>query len=343
MAPARSTLHEWQEDALLPDNDALNGAVSSAGDTSWVVDNSSRFRVNDIIRVEGSNETCLVTAINTGTETLTVTRSYGDTAAASSYADNSVIQILGTAALEGADAPTPRFTNRSRATNYTQIFSETAKVSGTMEAVNRIGVGNELDYQVEMRLKEQLRYLEKSVISGTQPDSTGQGSDTVGRSMDGIIEKLSTHTYTANSGTFASYGTDLTEPMLNLLIREVWENSNAPIDFILCNGFQKRKINGFLTPSRRHSGSEGTFTDRVQAYDSDFGELTVVLSRWVPKDTIIVGSSALINVLPLEGRSFQSQALAKSGDYEQRLVVGEYTLELRNESAHGYLDTLSTS
>lgn len=339
MQPARATYHEWMEDALLPDTDALDEALTTA-ETAVDVDNGSRFRVNDVVRVDGSNETMLVTAI--ATNTLTVTRAYGDTAAAT-HSDNAVVQILGTAILEGDEAPTPRFQNRSRAANYTQIFSEQAKVSGSQEATSLVGVASEIDYQVEMRTRELLRYLEKSVISGTQPDATGQGSDTVGRSMDGIIEKISTHAYAADSGTFSGFGLDLTEEMLNLLIREVWEDSNAPIDFVLCNGFQKRKINGFLTPSRRYAPEDQRFTDRVQVYDSDFGELSVVLSRWVPRDTIIVGASSLMQVMPLQGRSFFSKPLAETGDFEARQVIGEYTLEMRNESAHAYLNTLSTS
>ncbi|MHC4212165.1 MAG: SU10 major capsid protein, partial [Planctomycetota bacterium] len=48
-------------------------------------------------------------------------------------------------------------------------------------------------------------------------------------------------------------------------------------------------------------------------------------------------------VLPLSGRSFHFKPLASSGDYECGELIGEYTLELKNEAAHGLIRDLSTS
>src|SRR4051812_48457853 len=120
---ARSTVHEWLEDALLPNTDAINDATyaNATTDTSFVVDHADRFRVGDQIQIDASAEVMLVTAVNTGTSTLTVVRGYGGSTAAA-LADNQVLHILGNAALEGDAADTARFASRSRKTNYTQIF-----------------------------------------------------------------------------------------------------------------------------------------------------------------------------------------------------------------------------
>src|SRR5256885_6718714 len=66
---ARATVHEWLEDALLPNTDAINDSTytNPATDTSFVVDNAGRFRVGDPIKIDGATEVMLVTAINTGT------------------------------------------------------------------------------------------------------------------------------------------------------------------------------------------------------------------------------------------------------------------------------------
>jgi len=48
-------------------------------------------------------------------------------------------------------------------------------------------------------------------------------------------------------------------------------------------------------------------------------------------------------VLPLAGRSFHFKPLASSGDYECGELIGEYTLELRNEAAHGLIRGLATN
>jgi len=69
----------------------------------------------------------------------------------------------------------------------------------------------------------------------------------------------------------------------------------------------------------------------------------VILSRWVPRDACLLLDSSRIQVLPLAGRSFQYRPLAVTGDFEKGQVLGEYTLELRNEGAHGAIRGLATS
>ena len=58
MREATSTHHEWLEDELLPNKDAINDSTYTdpSTDTDFVVDNGSRFRVGDQIQVEGSEE-----------------------------------------------------------------------------------------------------------------------------------------------------------------------------------------------------------------------------------------------------------------------------------------------
>src|SRR4051794_24773268 len=116
---ARSTVHEWLEDALLPNTDTINDNSygNALTDTTFVVDHSDRFRVGDQVRVSDLQEVMLVTGINTGTNTLTVVRGYGGSTGGALY-DNGEVVILGNAALEGDDAAAARFTSRSRKTNY---------------------------------------------------------------------------------------------------------------------------------------------------------------------------------------------------------------------------------
>src|SRR5207244_4156831 len=186
--PARSTIHEWLEDALLPNTDKINDSTytNPSTDTTFVVENASRFRVGDQIRQETKGEIMLVTAINTGTNTLTVTRGYGGSTAAA-LADHAVIVIIGNASLEGDDAASARFTSRSRKTNYTQIFSSTVEVSGSELEVRQLGVQDELDYQKQQRLRELLRDLENSVINGRSAAASPEGASSVRRTMRGIL------------------------------------------------------------------------------------------------------------------------------------------------------------
>ena len=336
-----STHHEWLEDELLPNKDAINDSSFSdpSTDTDFVVDNGSRFRIGDQIQIEGSEELMLVTGISTNT--LTVVRGYAGTTA-ENLADNQVINILGNAALEGADKPNVRFTNRSRCGNYTQIFTATVEVSGSDLAASQLGLADEMDNQKQSRLRELVRDLENTVINAGQPASNPEGSGTVRRSMKGIIQHLSTNIFHTGDSGFPS-GTDFDEAKINYVLRKIWENSSGNVDLIVVGGFQKRKINAFCSDSRTYGANDTTFTDMIGIYESDFGVCKIVTTRWMPQDAVLLLDSSRINVLPLAGRSFHFKPLASSGDYECGELIGEYTLELKNEAAHGLIRDLSTS
>lgn len=338
---ARSTNHEWLEDDLLPNKDAVDDATWSdpATDTQFDVEHGSRFRVGDQIQVEASEELMLVTAVDT--DTLTVVRGYGGTTA-ENLADNQVVNILGNAALEGSDKPSARFTNRVRQSNYTQIFTATVEVSGSDMAAKQLGLADEMDFQKGERLRELLRDLENTVLNGTRPVSTPQGSGTVRRTMKGIVQHLSSNLFHTGDSSFPT-GADLDEAKVNYVLRKIWESSSGNVDLIVVGGFQKRKINAFCSDSRSYGANDKTFTDMVGIYESDFGVCRIVTTRWLPQDAALFLDSSRISVLPLAGRSFHFKPLASGGDYECGELIGEYTVELRNEAAHGLIRDLSTS
>jgi hypothetical protein len=341
MREATSTHHEWLEDELLPNKDAVNDSTYTdpSADTDFVVAHGSRFRVGDQIQVEGSEELMLVTGIDG--DTLTVVRGYAGTSA-EDLADNQVVNILGNAALEGADKPGARFTNRSRCGNYTQIFTAAVEVSGTDMAASQLGLADEMDYQKQERLRELLRNLENTVVNGGQPVSDPEGSGSVRRSMKGVIQHLSTNVFHTGDSSFPA-GADLDEDKINYVLRQIWDNSNGNVDLIVVGGFQKRKINAFSSGSRTYGANDTTFTDMVSIYESDFGVCRIVMTRWMPQDAVLLLDSSRINVLPLAGRSFHFKPLASGGDYECGELIGEYTVELKNEAAHGLIRDLSTS
>jgi len=343
---AQSTVHEWLEDVLFPNEDAVNDTLFTPDATTttlFTVDDGSKFRVGDQIKIEGSAEVMLVTGI-AGND-LTVVRGYGATVA-EALADNQKVLILGNAALEGDVKPANRFTNRVRQRNFTQIFTAGVEVSGSQQAVRSIGIQAELDYQKQERLREQLRDLENCVINGVSPSAQPEGSATTRRTMRGLIASMVTNRYQPSVGPIPAGGgmlnTVLNEAVLNGALRAIWEQSSARIDTIVVGGFQKRKINAFAA-GRSFEPKDTTFQDLISVYESDFGVARVVLSRWVPADSMLLLDSSRIDVLPLAGRSFHFKPLASTGDSEVGQVIGEYTLQVMNENAHGLISGLSTT
>lgn len=82
---------QWMEDDLGARWDAINnGAGYLSTDTSLVVDNGAYFSAGDIVKVPRTGECMLVTAV--ATNTLTVVRGYGVTAAAA-LVDNDPLKL----------------------------------------------------------------------------------------------------------------------------------------------------------------------------------------------------------------------------------------------------------
>ncbi|MEM1422667.1 MAG: DUF5309 family protein [Planctomycetota bacterium] len=343
--PATSTVHEWLEDTLLANEDTVDDSTiaNPTSDVQIGVANVGRFRVGDLVRPAGSSEVMLVIAISVND--LIVTRGYGGTTPAS-IADGQTLSIMGNAALEGASAGASRTTARTRQRNYTQIFTSSVEVSGSQRAAQTIGVKDELDYQMQERMRELLRDLENCVINGVAPSASQEGTDGVRRTMNGLRAFIQSNVFTPGSGGFPSGGgggTVLSEAVLNAALREVWQNSAGNVDTILVGGERKREINGFVGDQRGFLPGDATFKDMVSVYESDFGVCRVVMSRWMPSDAVLLLDSSRISVMPLSGRSFHFKQLASTGDSEVGQVIGEYTLELMNESAHAAITGLTSS
>jgi hypothetical protein len=342
--PAGSTYHEWLEDALLPNTDTINDGTWTDPDvdTTFVVAHAGRFRVGDQVRPHDSKELLLVTAVDEQTGALTVVRGYGSTTP-ENLANAQVLHILGNAALEGDDAPAVRFTNRSRKGNWTQIFTSAVRVSGSDLAVRKLALADELDYQKQERLRELLRDLENTVVNGASPAAAPEGSASIRRTMKGVIAHLASNVFVPGQGGFPTDAAGLNEVQLNTALRLVWEQAASRVDTVVVNGLQKRRINGFMTAGRSFQAADASYRDLVSVYESDFGVCRVVLCRSVPADAVLLLDSSRVSVLPLLGRSFHYKPLAVTGDYEAGEVIGEYTLELRNENAHGIIRGLPVS
>jgi hypothetical protein len=215
-----------------------------------------------------------------------------------------------------------------------------------MRAARQIGVADEVDFQKQERLRELLRDLENCVINGVAPAANPQGSSSVRRTLNGIIPSLATNNFTPGSGpipTGGGGGSTLTEAVLNAALRAVWEQSAGMIDTILVGGAQKRKVNEFVSSARLFAANEDRLRNQISVYESDFGVQRIIMSRWVPADTLLLLDSSRISVVPLQGRSFHYKPLAATGDSETGMVLGEYTLEFKNENAHAIIRGLATS
>ena len=205
--------------------------------------------------------------------------------------------------------------------NYTQIFTIAVEVRSSAVPTGQSTLADEVDYQKQVRLRELLHALENTVINGVGPSNDPQGSGTVRRTMKGIIPHLATNVFHTGDSGFPT-GNDLDETKVNYVLRNIWKNGRGNVDLIVMSISQKCKIS--------------------HMYASAFGSCEIVVTRWMPDDVVLFLDSSKIEVVPRAGHSFHYKLLARSPHFQHGQLSGEYTLELRNEAAHGLIRGLKT-
>lgn len=249
------------------------------------------------------------------------------------------------AQLEGDDVGTlDAPNNTARVGNKTQIFRKTGGVSGTADQVDLAGRASEMARQKLLKGKEAMRDLEARMIgnyaSNAQSGSTPRGAG-------GMLAWLSTNVSRGaggSSGGFASgdvaaatNGTQrtFTEDQLKTVMASAFNNGAKPSQVYL-SAADKQVFSGFTgIADIRTDAAKGktTIYGAADFYQSDFGLLAAIPHPYGLTRDVLFADPEMAALSTL--RPWNTQALAKSGDSEKFMLIGEFTLENRNEKAHG--------
>tara|TARA_R100000008_G_scaffold202_1_gene173 strand:+ start:5428 stop:6375 length:948 start_codon:yes stop_codon:yes gene_type:complete len=249
------------------------------------------------------------------------------------------------AVIEGDEATVDAMTATTRAFNYCQISDKVIAVSGTQSAVDAAGRADEMAYQIAKKSKELKKDMEFDLI---EPNVQVAGSATAARELGSIPTWIKTNGDAGTSGSLSTgSGTDLpgsgtdrdlTEAILKTVIKEVY-TSGGDMDMLVCPPSVKQVISGFNANTTRF-GPAGDKTEyaAIDVYSSDFGDLKIVPNRVMAttdaKDVFIIQRDMLATAYL---RDFMVQDLSKTGDSDKKQLLVEYTLEVRNEAAHGII------
>jgi len=201
-------------------------------------------------------------------------------------------------------------------TNHVQSFIARLEVSRSGQASRAYGVADEVDYQKQERMRELLRDLENCVINGVAP--SGDGMRMQGQAMAGLVSMINTNRIRVDGG--------LNGDLLNDSIGQVNAEVGSHVDTIVVGGAQKRRLNAF--------------NDGHIIYKSDHCLSRIVLSRWMPPDSVLLLDSSRVSVIPMQSQSFHYQRLAATNNSISGQLVGMYTLEFKDEGAHGIITGL---
>lgn len=257
--------------------------------------------------------------------------------------------------LEGADAPTAEGRVRASGSNVLEIHQEQVSVSYTKQAATNQFAGtapfvsgmnavtDELAWQLQQEFKQIARDIEKSFISGTY---SLPNDNSTARSTRGLLEAISTNATNLLGATLTT--TDVLD-----LMQSVWENGGiqeSETRTLMVNATLKRKLTGlFITGANYGTYQESSRNVggvNLQTFETDFGRCNILLSRYVPSDTIIVASledcAPAFMEIPGKGHFF-AEPLAKTGASEKVQIYGEIGLRYGNEKKHGKLTNVAVA
>ena len=257
------------------------------------------------------------------------------------------------ALIEGAAGADITVTPTVRVGNRCQISGKTVKISGTLETVNKAGRKSEKAYQLAKVSSEIKRDMEAILLSN-QVAADGNGSSTA-RTLGGLQTWLKTNYSGGTDGvagelgtTARTTGTDraFTSIILNTVIQSTFTAGGAPT-ILLVTPAQKVVASTFTGIATRFrdvpANQQAQIVNAADVYVSDFGILQIVPDRFIPNadndDVAFLLDPEMAAVSYL--RPFQTLELAKTGDAETTQLLVEYTLEVKNQAAHGIIADLT--
>lgn len=322
---------EWLEDTMAPRSGTVNEALDSSETGVDVATGQGDYlKAGDVILVDSE----LMYVSSVATDTATVVRGFAGTTAAS-HSDQAAWKLATVARLEGADFTTGYTTSVTNPYNYTQIFSEAVKVTGSEQNDEKYGISDTMAYHISKLMGDGGKagklpiLLQQAAYYGKR----AAGSSTTARAMGGIEQFVTTNITNLSSAA-------LTRKSIEDLMQLCYLAGGAP-NTLVCNAWLRRKITSFYEGSIFTDRSEERGGSKITTIVTDFGDIEVVFDRWCPTDRLYLIEPAKMGWVTY--RPFDVVDRASTGDYMVKDVLGEYSFVLMNETAHGYIYGASTS
>lgn len=325
---ANGTKIEWLEDSYAPMSDvAAQGTTITTNTTTLTVTDASIFQDGHVIQID--SEYMVVSAVDATNNTISVySRSYGGTNA--THATTSTIYIVGMARLEGDDADYVGLQQVSAPYNYTSIFQKALKITGTEGVVDEYGYNDVFAYQANKAVPELARLVESQIFTGVR----AVGTATTPRSFGGLGTFITNNTVAA--------GGAIAKTHIDSLAEQIRLDGGMP-DLFVCHPSIANDLRALLDSSSfiRLTQDNTVFgMNAVEGIRTQYGSLRLLESLWCPLGTAWMLDSGRIGLYEL--RPFGWAPLAKTGDSRKAEVVGEFSLAVANDKAHGKITGLTS-
>lgn len=330
---ANSFKFEWMEDDLLARWDAINAAAGYANNiTALVVDNADYFNVGDTVKVPRTGEVMLVTAVNSGTQTLTVVRGYGVTTAAA-LVDNDPLLIIGNANMEGSGTRIIKSTKEVPKFNYTQIFKTPFGVTNTQKSTKMYG-GKDLSYQqMKAGVQHKIDMARSFVFGERKEDTTGVDPQ---RTTGGLLSFLTENNYDA--------GGQLTKSEFDNNISEVVFKYGSKTKIMLCSARLISVINEWAFGKLQINQEAKKFGLSIFEYITPFGKYMMMNDQRILEGAVYGGFGIVVDpenvkFRPLADRDTKLETNIQANDADKRIdqYITEAGLEVRSPKTHAVI------
>lgn len=258
------------------------------------------------------------------------------------WQEDSLRAVQVNAKIEGFTAADATLSATTLRSNVTQILEKTIKVSATSDVINKYGRAKETAYQLSKAGEEVNRDLEYAFVGIDQAAVSGDNS--TARQMASALNQIdaaTTITTDSDTGTAGNQAGPLTEANILTLHQTLFEQGGDP-SILMVKPSDSKLIAAFTGASGRYrefTDGTQTLTNAVNLYVSPFGELKVVINRFMASDHALMYDPDMWRKAVL--RPWSRTMLAKDGDNEKHLIVGEYSLKHMNYKASGKIKNLT--
>jgi len=244
------------------------------------------------------------------------------------WQEDSLRAVATNAQVEGADASDATHVPTVMRSNRTQILSETVKVSRTASRVKTYGRAREMAYQLEKSSKQVKRDLEHAFVG--DDNAAAAGSASVAREMAGAQQLMLEADY-----VYTGAATPLTEAKLLVALQQAFTNGAEP-SRIMVTPSNSTVVAAFAAASGRYrtlqtGGNDKTIVNVVDIYVSPFGTQKVQINRFLKSGDTLVFEPDMWAKCTLD--PWTRVPLAKSGDYDRQMIIGEFSLKHKNFKA----------
>lgn len=336
-------------------NTAIN--TSTNADTSIVLDNSALTPVNvktgTILRIDSEyfevKEEPVVTSSTITCSVRRGTNVFSSTAATHSAAANVYLESKKTSDAVQFDR-SEHIVGERQVTVTEQVVGFELEIADNASAIagNTVAGDNSIEAQMDMGINIALDKLlrlawRRTYGAGSPSNSTTSIGDQ--RTMRGVVSWLSTYNGIVNSASSADITTDHIDSDLSTAIDRGLLATYPGSRLVMgVSTTQKMKINRFLGSRLRVDQSEEKVKNYVTSYESEV-PLDIML---LPPDVILpdeyfIFSPDQISIVPLSGRAFKEEDLAKTGATQKKWIIGEYTCIVQNPELMVRRHTLKTT